>query len=245
MNITDITALLPLIIIAGSAVVIMLAIALHRNHLFTILLGVAGLLLALASLFAVFFLLPRQVTKLLVLDSYAFFYMGLIFSATIATAIFSYGYLEKNDVVREEFYLLLLLAAFGSSLLVASSHFVSFFLGVEILSVSLYALIAYRRSDDRGIEAGIKYLLLAAVSSAFLLFGMALIYSELGTMEFSSLGLHSNTGEISRIVFLSGTVLVLTGIGFKLAVVPFHLWTPDVYEGAPAPMSGFVATVSK
>src|ERR1700690_1600398 len=196
MSITDITALLPLIIIAGSTVFIMLTIAGHRSHLLTVLLAVAGLLLALASLPTVFSLLPRQVTKLLVLDSYAFFYMGLIFSATIGTAIFSYGYLEKSSLLREEFYLLLLLASFGSALLVASSHFVSFFLGVEILSVSLYALIAYRRSDDRGIEAGLKYLVLAAVSSAFLLFGMALIYSELGTMDFSSIALLSNSLEI-------------------------------------------------
>jgi len=244
VSLIDIRALLPLIIPAASAVFIMLVISVYRAHLLTFLLTIAGLLLAFSSLFAVSPLLPLQVTKLLVLDSYAFFFMGLIILAAIVTAIFSYGYLGKSSVIREEYYLLMLLAVVGACVLVASSHFISFFLGLETLSVSLYALIAYQRSGERGIEAGIKYLVLAAVSSSFLLFGMALIYFEAGTMEFSRLSLLLNNTN-SSILYLSGSVMLLTGIGFKLGVVPFHLWTPDVYEGAPAPVTGFVATVSK
>jgi NADH-quinone oxidoreductase subunit N len=91
----------------------------------------------------------------------------------------------------------------------------------------------------------VKYLVLAAVSSAFLLFGMALLYAELGTMEFSRLAALSSGAGVYNILLLSGTVLVITAIGFKLALVPFHMWTPDVYEGAPAPVTAFVATVSK
>jgi NADH-quinone oxidoreductase subunit N len=245
VSLIDIKALLPLIIPAASAVFIMLVISVYRDHLLTFLLTITGLLFAFASLFAVSSILPLQVTRLLVLDSYALFFMGLIILAAVTTAIFSYGYLSRSSVVREEYYLLLLLAVVGSCVLVASSHFISFFLGLETLSVSLYPLIAYQRSGERGIEAGIKYLVLAAVSSAFLLFGMALIYFEAGTMEFSRLSLLLNNTNTHSIIFLSGTVLMLTGIGFKLGVVPFHLWTPDVYEGAPAPVTGFIATVSK
>ncbi|MER3425420.1 MAG: NADH-quinone oxidoreductase subunit N, partial [Nitrospiraceae bacterium] len=105
------------------------------------------------------------------------------------------------------------------------SHFASFFLGLELLSVSLYALIAYRRTDRRPLEAGIKYLILSAAASAFLLFGMGLIYYELGTMEFARMAIPVT----NRTAFLlAGLALMLTGVGFKLAVVPFHMWTPDV-----------------
>jgi NADH-quinone oxidoreductase subunit N len=107
-------------------------------------------------------------------------------------------------------------------------------------------LIAYLRTDDRPLEAGIKYLLLAGASSAFLLFGAALLYAELGTMEFDRmaqlLAVGKNTGGF---IVLTGLAMTITGIGFKLAVVPYHMWTPDVYEAAPAPVTAFVATVSK
>ena len=245
MNYAEVMALLPLVIIAITAVVTMLVISVYRDHRLTATLCIAGLALAICSLPAVSSFLPQQVTALLVLDQYAFFFMGLLFSATIAIAFFAYGYLEKRALVKEEFYLLLLLAVLGAAVLVASSHFVSFFLGLETLSVSLYALLGYQRSDERGIEAAVKYLVLAAVSSAFLLFGMALLYAELGTMEFSRLAALSLGASDHNILLLSGTVLVITAIGFKLALVPFHMWTPDVYEGAPAPVTAFVATVSK
>ena len=113
-------------------------------------------------------------------------------------ALFSYGYLEKRNVIREEFYLLLLLASLGAAVLVASSHFVSFFLGLETLSVSLYALLAYLRTDGSGLEAAMKYLILAAVSSAFLLFGMALLYAQFGTMEFGKLAGRVSTRGCGR-----------------------------------------------
>src|SRR6185437_710275 len=121
---------------------------------------------------------------------------------------------------------------------------VSFFLGLEILSVALYALSAYLHTRRRSIEAGVKYLILAGSSSAFLLFGMALIYAQLGTMDLSRLeGLL--VGAQNSPLVLAGLTFIVTGIGFKLGVVPFHLWTPDVYEGAPAPVTAFIATISK
>ncbi len=245
MNYAEFMALMPLVIIAVTAVVTMLTISVYRDHRLTAALCMSGLALAVCSLPAISSFLPRQVTALLVLDRYALFFMGLLFSATFAIASFAYGYLEKRALVKEEFYLLLLLAVLGAAVLVASSHFVSFFLGLETLSVSLYALLGYQRSDEQGIEAAVKYLVLAAVSSAFLLFGMALLYAELGTMEFSRLAALSSGASAYNILLLAGTVLVITAIGFKLALVPFHMWTPDVYEGAPAPVTAFVATVSK
>ena len=189
-------------------------------------------------------LAPRKVMSLLVLDQYALFYIGLILGATFAIAILCHGYLERHAETREELYVLLLVATLGSMVLVASSHFVSFFLGLEILSVALYALSAYLHTRRRPIEAGVKYLILAGSSSAFLLFGMALIYAQLGTMDLSRLeGLL--VGAQNSPLVLAGLTFIVTGIGFKLGVVPFHLWTPDVYEGAPAPVTAFIATISK
>lgn len=120
----------------------------------------------------------------------------------------------------------------------------SVFLSLELLSISLYSLIAYPRRDRLPLEAGIKYLVLAASSSAFLLFGFALLFIAEGDMDFSHMAAGPTPGT-ARVAYLAGVALVMTGIGFKLAVVPFHLWTPDVYQGAPLPVTAFVATVSK
>jgi NADH-quinone oxidoreductase subunit N len=244
MNAAEILVLLPLLLIAGTSVVVMLAIAFRRNHAFAAVLTLVGLAAAFISLYAAAPLAPRQVTSLLLVDRYALFYMGLIIASAAAVAVLSYHYFEIHDGEREELYLLLLLATLGCAVLVASSHFVSFLLGLEILSVSLYAMIAYLKERKLALEAGIKYLILASASAAFLLFGMALIYADVGTMEFSHIRELSVSGS-GFALLLSGIVLTVTGIGFKLGVVPFHLWTPDVYQGAPAPVTAFVATTSK
>ena len=244
MNLADILALLPLLLIAGTSVVVMLGIAFKRNHALAAGLTLFGLTAAFISIYAAAPLAPRQVTSLLLVDRYALFYMGLIIASAAAVAALSYQYLENHDGHREELYLLLLIATLGCAVLVASSHFVSFLLGLEILSISLYAMVAYIKDRTQALEAGIKYLILASASAAFLLFGMALIYADAGTMEFSRIRELSLSGP-GFALLLPGIVLTITGIGFKLGVVPFHLWTPDVYQGAPAPVAAFVATTSK
>jgi NADH-quinone oxidoreductase subunit N len=243
VNGTDVIALLPLIVVAGTPVLVMLATAVRRSHGFTLGLTLAGLAAAFGCLWLAAPVTPRQVTPLLVLDHYSLFYFGLLVAADFAISILVFDYLRKRDLHREELYILLLIATLGAMVLVASSHFASFFLGLETLSISLYAMIAYL-GMPRPLEAGIKYLVLAAASAAFLLFGMALVYADLGTMEFVRMAqlIH---GVKDDTLLVSGMALTITGIGFKLAVVPFHLWTPDVYEGAPAPVSAFIATVSK
>jgi NADH-quinone oxidoreductase subunit N len=240
----DLIALSPLIVLTGSTIVIMLIVALRRNHVLTMALTLLADAAAFALLFVVLRRVPHQVAALVIMDGYSLFYMGLIFAASFIVAMLSYNYLERHREQREEFYLVLLLATFGSAVLVSSTHFVSFFLGLEILSVSLYVLIAYQRSSELSIEAGVKYLILAAASSAFLLFGMALTYADLGTMELARISFLIDGRAPSNLV-LSGLAMIIVGIGFKLAVVPFHMWTPDVYEGAPAPVTAFIATVSK
>ena len=243
MTASDLLALLPLLLVASTSVIVMLAAAVHRSHAVALGLTLAGLA---GAFFSVFFGHLRQVTALLVIDSYALFFMGLIVAASFTVALLAYGYLAEREGNREEFYILILVATFGAMVLAASTHFVSFFLGLEILSVALYALISYLHGRALPVEAGIKYLVLAAASAAFLLFGMALIYADLGTMDFARMAqLLASRVAVNPALLLPGIILIVTGIGFKLALVPFHMWTPDVYEGAPAPVTAFVATVSK
>ena len=237
--------LLPLILIAGTSILVLLAISLcKRHHALAAGLTIAGLLAAFMSVLVVTPHLPRQVTTLLIVDRYAMFYIGLIIMSAIMVTVLSFSYFERQEGHREELYVLLLLATLGGGILVASSHLMSFFLGLEILSVSLYPMIAYLKERKSSLEAGIKYLVLAGASSAFLLFGMALVYADLGTMEFSRIAAASVV-ESHLEFLLPGIVLIITGLGFKIGMVPFHLWIPDVYEGAPAPVTAFIATASK
>jgi NADH-quinone oxidoreductase subunit N len=245
MNKTDLFALLPFLILSATAVVVMLVIAFRRSHLTVCIVTLAGLALSFLSLFPVAHVSPREVTPLMIIDGYSLFYTGLIVAAAFFVTLLSFGYLANRKGNREEYYLILVLATLGSVVLTASRHFASFFLGLEILSVSLYVLIAYYRDAEKNLEAGIKYLILAAFSAALLLFGMALVYAELGTMEFGKIVMMSSAGGHYNVLLLSGFALIVVGIGFKLGVVPFHMWTPDVYEGAPAPVTAFIATVSK
>jgi NADH-quinone oxidoreductase subunit N len=235
------TASLPLIILALTSIAVMVAIAVKRSHGVTMIISLAGLVTAFVSLWTASSVAPAQLTSLLIIDRYALVYMGVVLAASAAVVLLSYAYLEGRTEHKEEFYLLLLLATLGSMALAASSHMASVFLSLELLSISLYALIAYPRREPLPLEAGIKYLVLAASSSAFLLFGFAVMFVAEGNMDFSGM---PPTGAAS-FAYLAGIVLVMTGIGFKLAVVPFHLWTPDVYQGAPLPVTAFVATVSK
>jgi NADH-quinone oxidoreductase subunit N len=245
MTLSDFAALTPLLILGGATVAVMLAVALRRNYNAAVMLTLIGLTVSFRSLWVTKGNLPLQVTPLLVMDRYAFFYIGLIVAAAIAVVLISYDYFRKTEGDNEELYILLLAATLGASVLVASSHFASFFLGLELLSVSLYGMISYIYMRPLSVEAGIKYLVLAAVSAAFLLFGMALVYMASGTMEFDRMAALVTAGKLSSELMLPGIALIITGFGFKLALVPFHFWTPDVYQGAPAPVAAYVATVSK
>lgn len=243
MSPAELFALLPFLVLSAAVVAIMLLVAFARNHQLIAAASGFALLATFAALFVVAPRAPVAVTSLIIIDGYALYFMGLILLAGIATVPLSYHYLEEREGEKEEYYLLLLLAVFGCSFMVASTHFVSFFLGLEILGVALYALIAYTRGSLFSVEAGIKYLILASVSDGFILFGMALVYAQTGTMDFSGIAAAAARG--GGIFLVAGTALLIAGLGFKLSLVPFHIWTPDVYQGAPAPVSGFLATVSK
>ncbi|MGR9108687.1 MAG: NADH-quinone oxidoreductase subunit N, partial [Gammaproteobacteria bacterium] len=244
MTSRELLALLPIILSAAASVVVMLGIAVRRDHDLTVNLTLGGLIVTLLSLPLVGGILPMQATPLIIMDSYSVLFMSLILITGIVVTLLCKAYFANRDSENEELYLLLLTAILGAVVMVASRHFAALFLGLETLSVSLFAMIAYTVRNELSLEAGVKYLILSGISSSFLLFGYALVYAEFGSLVFSDL---LNLAAASSWSPLAGVGLsmLLIGLAFKLSLVPFHLWTSDVYQGAPAPVTAFVATVSK
>jgi NADH-quinone oxidoreductase subunit N len=241
----DFLCLTPLLIIAIAPVIIMVVISILRNYKVVFTFSILALLAAFSSIFFILPSLPQKIEPLFIIDVYSMFFLGILIISALLVALISYEYIKQLEGVREEYYIILFTSTLGAALLAVANHFVLFFLGLETLSISLYILIAFQRAKSNSIEAGIKYLILASVSSAFLLFGMALIYTAFGTMQFTAIVSALETGNQLSPLVITGFGMMMVGIGFKLALVPFHMWTPDVYQGAPAPVSAFVATVSK
>ncbi|MFC0142528.1 NADH-quinone oxidoreductase subunit NuoN [Erwinia mallotivora] len=238
-------ALLPLLIVGLTVVVVMLSIAWRRNHFVNATLAVVGLNLALLSLFFVGHAGAMDVTPLLRVDGYSMLYTGLVIVASLATCTFAYPWLATYPDNREEFYLLVLIAALGGVVLASANHLAALFIGIELISLPLFGLVGYAFQQKRSLEASIKYTIMSAVASSFLLFGMALLYANAGDLSFVALGKSLNSAMLHQPLLLAGLGMMIVGLGFKLSLVPFHLWTPDVYQGAPAPVSTFLATASK
>lgn len=242
LTVQDLLPLLPVLLCSATAVAVMLAIAVRRHHPTAALIAMAGLAAALAS--SIWLLLEGAggaVTELVFIDSVTLYFMALIASMTLGCAILLAAYLDSYPGLREEAYILLCLAATGAMVLAASAHLAAAFIGLELLSIPLYGLVAYTRNQRAALEAGIKYLVLSASASAFLLFGMALLYADSGTLSLLALGARNAGGPL----LVLGGGLLLVGVAFKLSLAPLHLWTPDVYQGAPAPVGAFLATVAK
>lgn len=240
-------ALLAPLVLSIGAMVLMMQIAFWRHATASWVLSCIIIAVALVALVPMSEIAPTQVTPLLVSDNYSVFFSCIMLFACLITALLSKGYLEHRSGENEEFYLLLILATLGALVLVSATHLASFLLGLELLGVALYALIAYPERGHEPLEAAIKYLILSGAASAILLFGFALLYAALGTLSFSGIGAQLANPDLpnNQVLILMGTAMIFAGIGFKLSLVPFHMWTPDVYQGAPSPVTGFLATVSK
>ena len=242
MSGSDLIGLLPLLMLAAGAILVLLAAAFTRRLAISFAVALAGGVASLLCVGIAWSRIPLSVGAFLSFDGFVLFGFVLILAATLFVAVSSWAYLRGRDDEGGEYFFLLLLASLGACVLAAAGTFAALFLGLELMSVALYALIAWRKERGIGTEAAIKYLILAGASSAFLLFGMALVYAATGAMGLSTLAAALTAADPIAPV---GVGLMVVGIGFKLAVVPFHLWTPDVYDGAPAPVTGYVATVSK
>lgn len=175
---------------------------------------------------------------------YARFFNVLICAITFIALLFSHKYSEIKGFSGDEFYAIVLFAALGMSFTAAAVNWIIFFLGLELLSISLYVLIAVNKEAPVSSEAGLKYLMMGAVATAFLTFGISLLYAVTGSMDIAA-SLGEKLPPSPTPVVMLALILILTGIGFKISIAPFHLWTPDVYEGAPAPVTAFLSTGSK
>ena len=181
-----------------------------------------------------------------VLDPFSSFMTAMVCLGTGLACLLASGFLKHRNAERGEFYALMLFAAAGMSLLAASNEFITLFINLEVLSIATYALTAFLRRGPRPAEAGFKYFILGAFAAALLLYGASLLYGATGSTRLSDLAtlLPGAMATKSGLVY-AGFGLVLAGFAFKVAAVPFHMWTPDVYEGAPTPVTAFFAAAPK
>jgi NADH-quinone oxidoreductase subunit N len=189
---------------------------------------------------------PGRTTGLVAVDGFAVFVQSVILGATLLAVLVSGGYLKREGLESPEYFALMLCSATGMMLMASANDLITVFLSLEILSIALYVLTAFDRKRLVSQEAGLKYFLLGAFSSAILLYGIALVYGATGTTNLSGIAQFlASVVLLHDGVLLVGFALLLVGLGFKVAAAPFHMWTPDVYQGAPTPVTAFMAAATK
>jgi NADH-quinone oxidoreductase subunit N len=245
-----ITALPELFLSVTALVLLMLGVYWGRDATRLVLLLSVG---AVAIAFVLIFLHPRNATDafggLFVADRFGDFMKLLILLGSGLTIAMSLRYIEREQMARFEFPILMLFATIGMLLMVSANDLIALYMGLELQSLSLYVIAAIRRDNLRSSEAGLKYFVLGALSSGMLLYGCSLVYGFAGSTGFPALGeIFAATvaaGETPAVGLILGLVFVLAGLAFKISAVPFHMWTPDVYEGAPTPVTAFFANAPK
>jgi NADH-quinone oxidoreductase subunit N len=245
---SDLTTALPeLFVVSAASVLLMLGVFRRRPA--------TGLVLwlAVASIFFTAFLIlvapgdpGTAFSGLFVRDRFADFMKLLVLAGTGVTLIMSLKYIERENMSRFEFPVLVMFATLGMMMMISANDLMSLYLGLELQSLSLYVVAAFRRDNLRSSEAGLKYFVLGALSSGMLLYGCSLVYGFAGTTSFSALARVFAEGEgAGSLGLVVGLVFLAAGLAFKVSAVPFHMWTPDVYEGAPTPVTAFFATAPK
>ncbi|MDK9724300.1 MAG: NADH-quinone oxidoreductase subunit NuoN [Sterolibacteriaceae bacterium MAG5] len=169
----------------------------------------------------------------------------VLYVAVIAVVIYSRSYLVARNLEKAEFYLLVLFSTLGMMVMISAAHFLTLYLGLELLSLSLYALVAIDRDSARSTEAAMKYFVLGALASGLLLYGMSMVYGATGTLEIGAVAQAIYHGDANKTILVFGLVFLVAGIAFKLGAVPFHMWVPDVYHGAPTAITLFIASAPK
>jgi NADH-quinone oxidoreductase subunit N len=176
-------------------------------------------------------------------DGFGRFMKVLTLSGSLVTLAMSQDFLAREKIDKYEFPILVLLSTLGMLMLISSAGLIALYLGLELMSLALYVLAAFQRDNVKASEAGIKYFVLGALSSGMLLYGASLLYGFAGTVSFAGIAQTINSGVSLGAIF--GLVFVMAGLAFKMSAVPFHMWTPDVYEGAPTPVTAFFASAVK
>ena len=189
---------------------------------------------------------PRlAIAEAVIVDGFALFFTVTICAAVLLGALLSDGYLRRERLEGPAYYVLMLLSASGGIFMAKANDLIIVFLGLEILSIALYVLAGYHRRRAQSQEAAIKYFVLGSFSSAFFLYGVALTYGATGSTNLLEISTFLRGQTVTTGVLLGGFAFLLVGLGFKVAAVPFHMWTPDVYQGSPTPVTGFMAAAAK
>jgi NADH-quinone oxidoreductase subunit N len=238
--------ILPEIIITISAIITLLMAAFKRKESSGILAGTVALIGTGLSMIFTFFLWDMDASifnALYTIDNFGTFFKGMALIVSFLVTLLSLRYVEREEIIKGEYYSLLLFGLLGMMVMVSSNHFITIFIGLEVMSISIYVLCGLLSGNKGSAEASLKYFLLGAFATAFLLYGMALIYATTGILDISEIASYVISGNFSLTpMFMIGLALLIVGFGFKTASVPFHMWTPDVYQGAPTSITAFMAT---
>ena len=208
-------------------------------------LAVAGLLAVAGSAFTLIGNEGSLYANIYVVDKYAIFFKVFLPIVGVVMVIASREFVKKHLESPGEFYSLIMVSVLGMMLMVSANELLTAYISLELLSFCLYIMAAYAKREARSNEAGVKYILVGAFSSGVLLYGMSLIYGSLGTTTFEGMAETLRAGEHLELAFLTGLILLIAGFGFKVVAVPFHMWAPDVYEGAPVPVTAYLSVASK
>jgi NADH-quinone oxidoreductase subunit N len=238
--------LAPLLVVTATAFLLILLDLLPpretKGHLAVV--GLGGMLAALLVAIALWGREGRAFGGMLVMDDFALFFDLVVCYATALVLLVSMDYLPRNGIESGEYYILVLLAALGMMLMAAAADLIVIFLALELMSLSLYVLAGFFRGRMASGEASMKYFLLGAFATGFFLYGIALIYGATGTTNLDRIAAALGAAPREPLLLI-GVGLLLVGFGFKVAAVPFHMWVPDVYEGAPTSVTALIATGSK
>jgi NADH-quinone oxidoreductase subunit N len=223
------------------------AVAIKVNRL-VLRLGALALLLALLLVVTISARGPTLAFgSMFIVDDYAIFFKILVLVASALCLLISQEYLEVRGIARFEFVVLVLLATTGMLMMISANDFIALYLGLEMQSLALYVIASFHRDDVRSVEAGLKYFVLGALASGMLLYGVSLVYGYSGTTSFPQIEsiLNALHGGVPSTGLIVGLVFIIAGLAFKVSAVPFHMWTPDVYQGAPTPVTAFFSLAPK
>lgn len=241
----DLLVLLPELIVASGAMVLLIAGVFTGDRATAVVSWIAVLLLAVAG--ALIFVQTDKVSAFhgaFVVDGFSRFANLLILTGSALCILMAKEFYAIDRAARFELPVLMLLATLGMMLMVSASSFIALYMGLELQSLALYVLASFNRDSLRSTEAGLKYFVLGGLSSGMLLYGISLIYGFAGTTEFARIAAVVGEGGI-HIGVIFGLVFLVAGLAFKVGAVPFHMWTPDVYEGSPTPITAFFVTAAK
>ena len=246
MNLTlqDYQTILPVIVLtAWACVLLLLDVFVIKRKGVTALLAAAGLAVTLSLTIYQTGLTSSGFSNMVTLDGFSIFVNALQLVSGLLGVALAYGYVKRMGIERGEYYTLLLFSIIGMMLMAQAADLIMIFIALELLSIPLYVLAAFNRAQSASDEAGLKYFLLGAFSAGFLVYGITLVYGATGSTNLTQISAAASNG--TGLLLTIGAALILVGFGFKVAAVPFHMWTPDVYQGAPTAVTGFMSSGAK